>query len=225
MRRGRSVHAYDGAGGAPSTSNAKSSTKHHHQSSPGSYERIRGWADSWKCPVACRPGELSQQPTWPHARQSRRWTHRPPCARHSSQPAGVSGSGAASTPSRCEHASVISATLTPFGTPWSSVAVCTTRCGCTAPLDETPVGASRREPDPTRDRRHAAPPGAASSATAASQRRTARVDDPPRHRRGRGGVRAPQTPPPLTFPRAARRLPTPSAARAASGPAIARSST
>jgi hypothetical protein len=36
--------------------------------------------------VACRPGELSQQPTWPQLRQSRRWTQRPPLARHSSHP-------------------------------------------------------------------------------------------------------------------------------------------
>src|SRR3954447_23318800 len=41
---------------------------------------------AWKCPVACRPGDWSQQPTWPQVRQTRRCTHGLPVFRHSSQP-------------------------------------------------------------------------------------------------------------------------------------------
>jgi hypothetical protein len=42
-----------------------------------------------KCFVACRLGDSSQQPTWPHSRQRRRWTHQDPVSRHSSQPAAL----------------------------------------------------------------------------------------------------------------------------------------
>src|SRR5213593_4607375 len=52
---------------------------------------MTAWRVAWKCLVAWRPGELSQHPTWPHSWQSRRWTQRPPVARHSSQPSGVLG--------------------------------------------------------------------------------------------------------------------------------------
>src|SRR2546426_9309504 len=45
-----------------------------------------GWPDAWKCRVAWRFGELSQQPTWPHVRQSRRCTQIESILRHSSQP-------------------------------------------------------------------------------------------------------------------------------------------
>ena len=41
---------------------------------------------AWKCAVACRFGELSQHPTWPHVRHSRRWTQRLPIFMQSSQP-------------------------------------------------------------------------------------------------------------------------------------------
>src|SRR4051812_1173691 len=43
------------------------------------------------CRRACRPGDESQQPTCPHVRHSRRWTHGVPSSRHSSQPRGVRG--------------------------------------------------------------------------------------------------------------------------------------
>src|SRR6185295_10916742 len=43
----------------------------------------------WKCLVAWWFGELSQQPTWPHVRQSRRCTHIEPVFRHSSQPSAL----------------------------------------------------------------------------------------------------------------------------------------
>ena len=49
-----------------------SSTKHHRHASPGSKERITGWPLSWKCAVACLPGEESQQPTWPHSVHKRK---------------------------------------------------------------------------------------------------------------------------------------------------------
>src|SRR5258705_13779157 len=44
---------------------------------------------AWKCLVAWRFGELSQHPTWPQVRQTRRWTHGDPIARHSSQPSAL----------------------------------------------------------------------------------------------------------------------------------------
>src|SRR5438132_8185036 len=54
---------------------------------------MTGWPVAWKCFVACLFLEESQQPTWPHVRQSRRCTHSSPLARHSSQPSelGVTG--------------------------------------------------------------------------------------------------------------------------------------
>ena len=39
-----------------------------------------------KCLVACRPGELSQQPMCPQVWHIRRWTQEPPAFRHSTQP-------------------------------------------------------------------------------------------------------------------------------------------
>ena len=53
-----------------------SSTKHQRHASPGSKLRITGCPVSSKCPVACRSGEESQQPTWPQVRHSRRCTQR-----------------------------------------------------------------------------------------------------------------------------------------------------
>src|ERR1700722_18457103 len=44
---------------------------------------------AWKCLVACRLGEESQQPTWPQVRQSRRCTQGSPVLRHSSQPSAL----------------------------------------------------------------------------------------------------------------------------------------
>src|SRR4029453_14639699 len=41
---------------------------------------------AWKCRVACRLGELSQQPTRPHSTHSRSSTQVPPLARQSWQP-------------------------------------------------------------------------------------------------------------------------------------------
>src|SRR5690242_9683367 len=54
---------------------------------------------AWKCRVACLFFESSQQPTWPHARQSRRCTQVSPRARHSSQPSVLGRS--VFTASRC----------------------------------------------------------------------------------------------------------------------------
>ena len=69
-----------------------SSTKHQHQSSPGSSERMIGCAArARRARVACRFGESSQQPTCPHSRQMRRCSQTPPVARQSSQPSTDSG--------------------------------------------------------------------------------------------------------------------------------------
>src|SRR5258706_12209779 len=56
----------------------------------------------WKCFVACRLIESSQQPTCPHSRQSRRCTHSSPLERHSSHPSGVLG-WTSRTCTRCLH--------------------------------------------------------------------------------------------------------------------------
>src|SRR5690348_14784290 len=56
-------------------------------------ERMTGCPVSWKCLVAWRPGEESQQPTWPHVLHSRNSTHSVPSFRHSSQALGVLGGG------------------------------------------------------------------------------------------------------------------------------------
>src|SRR4051812_15648430 len=45
-----------------------------------------GCSEPWAWAVACLLGESSQQPTWPHSRQMRRCTQRPPIFRQSSQP-------------------------------------------------------------------------------------------------------------------------------------------
>src|SRR5438270_3595621 len=46
-----------------------------------------GWGVARAWAVACRPGDWSQQPTWPHVSQSRRWTQScVPIARQSSHP-------------------------------------------------------------------------------------------------------------------------------------------
>src|SRR5437867_11245665 len=47
---------------------------------------MMGWRLAWKCFVAWRFGESSQQPTWPQVRQSRKCTHLERVFRHSSQP-------------------------------------------------------------------------------------------------------------------------------------------
>lgn len=41
---------------------------------------------SLKCFVACKPGDESQHPTWPHTRHMRRATHLEPVFSHSSHP-------------------------------------------------------------------------------------------------------------------------------------------
>src|SRR5262245_22541173 len=68
-------------------------------------ERITGCPVSWKCFVACLPGEESQQPTWPHAWHSRNSTQRVPSFRHSSHAPGVWGGGksAAVKSCKCSH--------------------------------------------------------------------------------------------------------------------------
>src|SRR5207237_9072464 len=54
---------------------------------------MMGWPVAWKCFVACLPLDESQQPTWPHVRQSRRCTQLCPLARHSAQPTEVGVTG------------------------------------------------------------------------------------------------------------------------------------
>src|SRR5437588_1725015 len=63
---------------------------------------MTGWSVWRAWCVAWRPGELSQQPTWPQVRHSRRWTHDVPARRHSSHPAGVRG-GTGWSPTSCSH--------------------------------------------------------------------------------------------------------------------------
>src|SRR6202020_3021641 len=73
------------------TMNATSSTKHQDQSSPRSTDVMigcslsRAWRDAW------RLGDESQQPTFPHVRQTRKCIQVPPIFRHSSQPSVCSG--------------------------------------------------------------------------------------------------------------------------------------
>src|SRR5664279_3349206 len=50
---------------------------------------MMGWAVAWKCLVACRFGESSQQPTWPQLRQILKCSHTLPLFRHSSQPSAL----------------------------------------------------------------------------------------------------------------------------------------
>src|SRR5215469_1488046 len=47
-------------------------------------ERMRGWEAWWKCLVACLFFDESQQPTWPHSRQSRKCTQVSPVFTQSS---------------------------------------------------------------------------------------------------------------------------------------------
>src|SRR4051812_45418874 len=54
---------------------------------------MTGCPDAAPCLLAWFAGEESQQPTLPHERQSRRWTHLLPSMRQSSHPSGVLGSG------------------------------------------------------------------------------------------------------------------------------------
>ena len=68
-----------------------SSKKHQRQSSPGSKDWTIGWPIRCACRRAWRPGDESQQPTWPHVRHRRRCTQGVPSRRHSSQPSGVRG--------------------------------------------------------------------------------------------------------------------------------------
>src|SRR6266550_7338358 len=61
-----------------------------------------GWWVVRLWPVACLPGELSQQPTWPHSWHHRRWTQSClPAATHSTQP-GPEGDTSLIWP-RCLH--------------------------------------------------------------------------------------------------------------------------
>ena len=62
-----------------------------------------GWPVAWKCAVACRFGELSQQPTSPQIMHSRRCTHLEPIFRHSEQPSVLDGVTSISIWSRCEQ--------------------------------------------------------------------------------------------------------------------------
>src|SRR3954470_5925637 len=73
---------------------------------------MSGWLVLWKCLVACRFGESSQQLTTPQVRHVLRWTHQLPIFMHSSQPSGVRGS-TLRTASRCVQVIVVVATSRP----------------------------------------------------------------------------------------------------------------
>jgi hypothetical protein len=66
--------------------------KHQRHFSPGSKDWTIGCPSLAAWARACRFGDESQQPTWPQVKQSLRCTQSEPEARHSAQPAGVSGS-------------------------------------------------------------------------------------------------------------------------------------
>src|SRR5215472_5468925 len=103
---------------------------------------------AWKCFVACRLGELSQQPTCPQVRQSRRCTQGDPILRHSSHPRALGVT--ARMPSRCVQVSAIF--LIPVGTPASppSCPVGRPRYGPSAPPPQPPPASAR--PLPANDR-------------------------------------------------------------------------
>src|SRR5712691_1496848 len=65
-----------------------------------------GWPVSRLCAVACRLGELSQQPMWPQLVHIRRCTHRPPIFRQSSQPEISAGSSVTTMVSRWEQSAI-----------------------------------------------------------------------------------------------------------------------
>src|SRR4051794_2478130 len=74
---------------------------------------MSGCAAERACAVACRLGDESQQPTWPHSRQIRRCSHLPPVRRQSSQPATSAGRRVTSIESRWVQAAAIGGTLPP----------------------------------------------------------------------------------------------------------------
>ena len=65
-----------------------------------------GWPIPRACAEACLLGEPSQQPMCPQDWHMRRCTHQAPLARHSSQPAMLSGSAVNWMLSRCEQRAV-----------------------------------------------------------------------------------------------------------------------
>src|SRR3954463_10783155 len=69
---------------------------------------MSGWLVLWKCLVACRFGESSQQLTTPQVRHILRWTHQLPIFMHSAHPSGVRGS-TLRTASRCVQAFAVMA--------------------------------------------------------------------------------------------------------------------
>src|SRR5947207_38741 len=80
-----------------------------------------GWPDSWKCAVACRFGELSQQPMWPQVSHMRRCTQLPPIFRQSSQPGIDVGSSVTSTWPRCVHWALTALVLQEVLGSWKTV--------------------------------------------------------------------------------------------------------
>lgn len=88
---GRRMTVYHTMGESLYDSIPISSGKQYLQVSPGSNERMTGWSTVLACFLACLFLELSQQPTWPQVKHSRRCTHSSPDFRHSSQPVGVLG--------------------------------------------------------------------------------------------------------------------------------------
>src|SRR5579864_8342575 len=65
-----------------------------------------GWPLAWKCLVAWRLGESSQQPTWPQVRQSRKCSHTAPILRQSSHPLALGSTSRIASP--CVHADAAS---------------------------------------------------------------------------------------------------------------------
>src|SRR5438876_5527926 len=78
-----------------------------------------GWLVAWKCAVAWRFGESSQQPTWPQVRHRRRCTHQSPVCRHSSQPSALGVTSA--MPDSCGQTSGIGGLLLDYAVGQESV--------------------------------------------------------------------------------------------------------
>lgn len=98
------VHASAGIGNGPAGSaqppgrglgpwTVVLSRKQYPHSSPASAEVMSGWLLSWWWDRAWRPGEESQQPTFPHSRQIRRCTQFWPWRWHSTHPSERGSTG------------------------------------------------------------------------------------------------------------------------------------
>src|SRR5690349_7450947 len=106
-----------------------------------------GWPrDASQCQVACRFGELSQQPTWPHDMHILRCTHWPPILRQSSQPSleGVTSAIASKRPQAYGMAAIPSLGRVPRAGPASPFCAVVASPGVPWSEPGTPVGPSER---------------------------------------------------------------------------------